>query len=154
VLSDGEAGSSVIGHKALLSIHLLQRQSVGSLPEPVAILPEQRPFQFAGAFHLPEGIPAMLDSIELVESTHPRQQGTRVLQTMNPEEHMVADYAGTGMTATVRNPLKTRAKLREGNTSLKVEGESPDWPSDQAAAFSTTKSVGQQHFVDSAWISG
>jgi hypothetical protein len=70
------------------------------------------------------------------------------------EEHMVADYAGTGMTAAARNPLKTRAKLREGNTSLKVEGESPDWPSDKAAAFSTTKSVGQQHFVDSVWISG
>jgi hypothetical protein len=58
---------------------------------------------------------------------------------MNPEEHMVADYAGTGMTATVRNPLKTRAKLREGNTSLKVEGESPDWPSDRPPHFPQQK---------------
>ena len=78
MFADREAGSGIIGDQTLLSIHLLQRQSIGIFAQPFAILPQQRPFQFSGALHLPESIAAMLDSVEL-DSGHRSAPAASVL---------------------------------------------------------------------------
>ncbi len=58
--------AGIVGDQAFFDAHFLQRQRIGIFVQCLAVLPEQRPFRFAGALNLPERITAVLDTVELI----------------------------------------------------------------------------------------
>ena len=73
MLADREPCSRVIRHQALFATHLRQRERFRFFPQPLALLPQQRPFRFARALHLPQRIAPVLDSVQLIQRADLRQ---------------------------------------------------------------------------------
>jgi hypothetical protein len=71
---DGETGARVVGNQSLLRTHLFQRQRLRFISQQFALLSKKRTFQPAGTFHLPKSIPAMFDSVEIVERANAGKQ--------------------------------------------------------------------------------
>jgi hypothetical protein len=74
VSADGQSRTGIVGDQTLLCIHLLERQTLFAFAEPVALLPEKRPFRFARPPYLPESIAPMGYSFELVQGADSREQ--------------------------------------------------------------------------------
>ena len=75
MLPDRQASAGVVGDQTLLSIHLCSGRASDVFPEPDRyVCLSSGPSELAGAFHLPESIAPMLNSIELIQSADTRQQ--------------------------------------------------------------------------------
>ena len=63
----GETCACVVSYQALFCVHLLQGKNLRVFLQRCAVLSKERTLQLAGTLYLPEGVAAMIDSVEFVE---------------------------------------------------------------------------------------
>jgi hypothetical protein len=71
----GETCAGVVSEQAVFCGHLLQGESLRVFQQRCAVLSKEGTLQLAGTLHLPEGVAAMIDSVEFVECSDAGEDG-------------------------------------------------------------------------------